>query len=82
MRQPLAATYESYGENFMKRIAIIIILLFIATCIFAQPPDWQWVTQAGGSGRDIGIDIAIDDMGNIFIVGSFVENIIFDPYTY
>ncbi len=77
----LAATYKLFRDNFMKRIVFIIILLFIEICVFAQQPDWQWVAHAGGSARDHGQDITIDDMGNIFIVGSFEENIIFDPYT-
>jgi len=38
---------------------------------FGDPPEWNWVSQFGGSGADYGKDIFSDDDDNIYITGSF-----------
>ncbi len=41
------------------------------TADFGDPPDWNWVTQFGGSGSDNIMDIVTDETGNIYITGIF-----------
>ena len=55
----------------MGRIFILTMLLLITSTIFAQTPDWQWAAKAGGIDDDEGEAITIDDVGNIYVTGSF-----------
>jgi type IX secretion system substrate protein/beta-propeller repeat-containing protein len=41
------------------------------TVDYGNAPDWNWVSQFGGSGADYGRDIVTDDVGNVYITGSF-----------
>ena len=43
--------------------------------------NWQWVTQAGGSDWDRSDGIAIDDIGNCFVTGSFYNTATFGSYS-
>lgn len=38
-----------------------------------------WVQQVGGTGPDIGYDITTDKDGNVYVIGSFVSVVDFDP---
>jgi hypothetical protein len=42
---------------------------------------WEWVTHAGGDGWDNGYGITLDDEENIFIAGSFFEEISFGQFS-
>ena len=60
------------------------IKLFLAGCIFllsvnltAQSTEWINTTQ--GSSHEFSNDIALDDSGNIYQVGSFIGTLDFDP---
>ncbi|MCK4654640.1 MAG: SBBP repeat-containing protein [Candidatus Cloacimonetes bacterium] len=65
----------------MKKIGIILGLLFIAVCAFAQAPDWQWATKAGGNSNDYGFGIAIDNAGNCYVTGGFKHTATFGSYS-
>jgi len=70
-----------YVGGNMKKTIIIITLSFIAVYSFTQAPDWEWVTQAGGSNQDRGESITTDDDGNSYIAGCFHETATFGSYT-
>jgi len=41
--------------------------------------EFQWVRTWGGTGWDYGYDVALDEEGNIFIIGNFMGTVDFDP---
>ena len=44
--------------------------------------NWLWVTQAGGvTGSEMGLSIALDDNGNIYLSGYFQYTVTFGPFT-
>ncbi len=65
----------------MKKTFILLGLLLIAVCVFAQAPDWQWATQAGGSTNDVGKAITIDNAGNSYVTGNFKDTATFGSYS-
>ncbi len=32
---------------------------------------WQWAVSAGGTGKDVGIDLSVDSSGNVYLTGTF-----------
>ena len=38
---------------------------------YGDPPDWDWITTFGGSGKDIARKIAVASDGSLFVTGSF-----------
>ena len=65
----------------MKKTSVSLVFLLIAAFAFAQAPDWQWATQAGGSGFEHGRRIAIDDDGNSYVTGWFEGTATFGTYS-
>jgi Secretion system C-terminal sorting domain/Beta-propeller repeat len=67
----------------LPRIALKIILsiyaLLIYEVILAQAPAFEWAKKFGGQLGYLGKSIATDNLGNIFMVGTFEESIDFDP---
>jgi len=60
---------------------MILIFLLIAVYAFAQAPEWQWATQAGGSGGDdAGYSITLDDARNSYVTGFFCGIAAFGSY--
>jgi len=49
--------------------------IFVAK--FNSQGDLRWLIQAGGTGDDVGNDIALDLQGNIYITGSFTDSATF-----
>jgi len=43
--------------------------------------NWQWASQAGGTGQDRGYGISIDDTENIYVTGKFNETAHFGSYS-
>ncbi len=62
-------------------ILLFTLLLMVNIALIAQTPDWQWATQAGGSGSDVGNGITIDDTGNSYVTGFFKETATFGSYS-
>ncbi len=42
---------------------------------FGNPPNWDWVTTFGGSGKDIAREVVSSADGSLFVTGSFSGNI-------
>ncbi len=42
---------------------------------YGNPPDWSNISEFGGSGKDNAREIVSDDLGNIYITGSFSGDI-------
>jgi len=55
----------------VKSMVILSGLLLIAVCAYAQAPEWDWATQAGGTYLDGGWGITLDDYGCCYIIGRF-----------
>lgn len=66
----------------MKRIVLLVILMFLITNTFSQNSGWQWAINAGGNLDERGNGITTDINGNVFTVGSFSSPTInFGSYT-
>ncbi len=57
--------------NRLKGLLLCALLLVYAIKMFAQTPEWDWATQAGGTAYDQGIAVATDNQGNQYVTGSF-----------
>lgn len=60
----------------LKRCFFYCSLVFCFT-LFAQPLDWVAVNTVSSNGY--GEDIAVDENGNVYAVGSFIDTIDLDP---
>ena len=65
----------------MKAVYIPIFLVFISVYIKveAQPPNFLWAKQHGGTSQDYGFSITTDNQGNVYTSGSFWGTVDFDP---
>ena len=64
----------------MKKLFLLFLIIY-SFLLFAQTPDWQWVTQAGGIDFDEGYAIAIDDNGSSYVTGWFEDTATFGSYS-
>jgi hypothetical protein len=62
----------------MRLLITILSTLCIAQLI-AQQPDFQWVKNLGGAGTDVGLSVATDQNGNVFMCGRFTGTVDLDP---
>jgi len=65
----------------VKCIVILSALLLIAVYAYAQAPEWEWATQAGGIGWDEGCSITIDNAGNTYVTGCFEDTVSFGTFS-
>jgi hypothetical protein len=59
-----------------KRILLIItsVIIYGASDLFSQVPDWTWAKSAGGSIAEDIKAVATDKDGNIFVTGNFYSS--------
>jgi len=55
----------------MRKQLYVLLLVLLTTVLFAQAPEWQWATQAGGSEGDLANGISTDADGNVYVTGFF-----------
>ena len=77
-------TRTTYFQKSWRLFLALIIssgLLGIQSASPAQAAegDLLWVKAMSGTGNNYGIDISIDNAGNIYIVGAFEGSVDFDP---
>ena len=60
-------------KNVAKCCVILVGMLLITICAYAQEPVWEWATNAGGTDYDHANAIAVDSEGNCYVTGNFVE---------
>ena len=84
MKSPhLNVREEALKRKFLSVMGLCLVAsqLFIvatpAASSAVSPPDFLWVSQAGGASSDLGRCIAIDGMGNLYVVGSFYDTATF-----
>src|SRR4051812_33891116 len=60
---------------------VLALFIFLASFSNAngQTPNWQWAKSNGGLYNDAGVDIAADQYGNVYTVGTFHDTVDFDP---
>jgi len=58
---------------------VLIALFFAPQGSHAQDVFFDWAVSLGGTGRDIGNDIEVDDLGNVYSTGGFEGTVDFDP---
>ncbi len=63
----------------MYRILISLFLIILAPIAFSQNIAYQWIKQIGGVNNDNALDVKIDAMNNVFVVGVFKGTVDFDP---
>ncbi|MCK4311924.1 MAG: T9SS type A sorting domain-containing protein [Candidatus Cloacimonetes bacterium] len=56
------------------------MIIFIFKTVFAQIPNWQQVSQAGGNDWDVGYSLTTDNSGNTYVTGVFEGTATFGSY--
>ena len=64
----------------MRPFSLTFLCFTLATsCLFAQDPQFGWAMDIGGSSNDEGKYCVADDLGNIYVSGTFKETVDCDP---
>ncbi len=74
--------FTKIHASVIVRIALVLVLLlgcFNAGAVKAETVEFAWAKQIAGTGTDLGIDLALDDAGNVYTVGYFNGTVDFDP---
>jgi hypothetical protein len=61
------------------RTIVLNLLLIATTFLHAQEPVFNWVNGTGSDTIDTGISLTLDDLGNVYVTGSFRNTVDFDP---
>ncbi len=62
----------------MKKIKLIILILFTGGFVLGQDISVEWIKQAGGINFDVVTDFQTDNDNNLFVTGVFSEQAIFE----
>ena len=70
--------------NYIKSLSLLFFTLFWVNIMHAQQLNFSWANAMGapntiGSATAVGISIAHDNFGNVFLAGTFQDTIDFDP---
>jgi hypothetical protein len=65
----------------LKQYLFIVLFLSQAILLCSQSPAWIWANHAGTAGSDSPEDLAVDNEGNTYIVGTFAGEITFGTHT-
>lgn len=57
------------------------ILIFTGLIYYGQQPNLEWAKSWGGPENDFSEALTIDNQGNIYVTGSFIDTVDFDPST-
>jgi gliding motility-associated-like protein len=63
--------------NILKKYLLLVILTILSIVSFAQ--DFRWAKEIEGSRTTAPSSIAVDSLGNVYTVGTFMGAIDFDP---
>lgn len=58
---------------------ILLSLCLSAVGIKANAQDFLWANRFGGEQADYGNSVAVDHLGNVYVIGNFVDSASFDP---
>jgi hypothetical protein len=61
------------------RYSILLGIIFSSIFTIAQTPDFMWVKSTGNSEDGITMNLATDNMGNVYSVGSYIGTMDVDP---
>lgn len=56
-----------------------LLIAFSSNCILAQQPAIEWARNIGGASTDVGLDVATDASGNVFVCGRFAGTVDLNP---
>ncbi|MFZ4563460.1 MAG: hypothetical protein ACOYNU_08790, partial [Bacteroidales bacterium] len=58
-------------KNPILRLAFIALFCLPAGRSFSQSTEWLWAKGAGGPNDEMGVSVATDASGNVFVAGYF-----------
>jgi hypothetical protein len=65
----------------MKKLITILVALVVSANSFGQVPNWAWASKGIGANYEGGSNTATDNLGNVFVTGTFDSTITFGAYT-
>jgi len=72
---------SKFSALFLKATFVVTIILLIAVYAYAQAPEWQWATKAGGYDAEQGNRIYVDNSNNCYVTGYFRGTATFGTYS-
>jgi hypothetical protein len=66
--------YLVNNSKMKKTFFLFTTIFFLSNISYAQAPDWLWAKSAGGSYNDAAHSVAVDALGNAYLVGNFASS--------